>query len=999
MANQKKDATKRNPQKKIKKKSESRVQRREKGEKADKKENFAVVGIGASAGGVKALEGFFNVMPPNSGLAFVVIQHLDPRHESYMASLLEQHTRMKVVQTTNGMTVEPNRVYLKPPNRDVVIAGHTLQLLPPKEKRGTKLPIDTFFRSLAEELREMSIGIILSGTGADGTMGAKEIKGAGGLVLAQDPYQAEYPDMPRSVIESEAADFTLPVERMPDAFMNYLGHPFVEFKATVKKPEKTKEEKIKDAYPAILALIRRTTGHDFTGYKNNTVHRRIGRRMAIHRVKNPKEYLRFLRENPEEVTALFKDMLINVTNFFRDAPAWEVLARKVIKPMIKDDPLDMPIRAWVPGCGSGEEAFTLAILIHETMEKIGVQHEIKIFATDIDEEAIAIARESVYPENITSDVSPERLRKYFSEQGGKYKVENSVREMVIFAIHDILKDPPFSQLNLISCRNLLIYMGSGLQEKIIPLMHYSLRPDGYLFLGTSESIGDFTDMFSVVNQKYKIFQSHEMESRQAYYNQFEMAFGNARGDKSFDRWDQSDEQKQEKEIQKKLQIRRQMEQTILETVAPPAVFVDKDLNVLYFHGDTRKFLHPPVGEVSYKILSMTDKELANRIKEAVDQIKKGEVSATYNKIIFDHDGAVAAEVDVIPSKVKVDGREVILITFREKKVASKKKRDDETLSAEDSKVRELENQLIQAKQNLHATIEELETSNEELKSANEELQANNEELQSTNEELESSKEELHSTNEELETVNAELRSKNEELQKTEDYLRNLFSHSPFGAIFLDNDLKIIRFTPAVQSVFNLIERDVGRALSDITTNLKDLDIVKESEDVLDTLAKKEVEVGTKDGRWLHVNLMPLRTDGNRIAGVVINFLDITRAKELEKKSEREKLLRQNLIDALPQPAVLIDAGFKIKAINTSFKEAFDLTPKSVQEKKLETIIGWGSPELGKKLEKRLTQKKDIKAMEITIKLPGIGDRTARLSVHRLSGNEVEGEWLLLIDTK
>jgi two-component system CheB/CheR fusion protein len=469
---------------------------------------FPVVAIGASAGGLKALEGFFDTMPSNCGMAFVVVQHLDPKHVSLMTALLEKHTRMKVIHAEDGLKVQPNHVYVKPPGKEVVIRNRTLQLIEQKEKFRPQLPIDTVFRSLAEDLGEKAICVILSGAGSDGTLGLKAVKGAGGMAMVQDEKEAEYDGMPRSAISTGLADFILPVHRMAEELVSYLAHPFLE-------PEGIKDEtadaRFDRVIQKVLAVVRRVTGHDFSGYKRSTVRRRIGRRMAVHQITDVSHYGNYLRQTPAEVEELFKDLLINVTNFFRDPRAFEVIEKGVIPALFAQKDPDVPIRLWVPGCGTGEEAYSLAMILVEAMERRERYWKVQVHATDINPEAIESARAAIYPGNIAADATSERLGRFFKKEGDTYKVDRQLRDMVVLAIHDFTRDPPLSRLDMISCRNVLIYMDPPLQKKIIPLFYYALIDQGMLVLGTSEGVGDFHDLFETVDKKYKVYRARKID--------------------------------------------------------------------------------------------------------------------------------------------------------------------------------------------------------------------------------------------------------------------------------------------------------------------------------------------------------------------------------------------------------------------------------------------------------------------------------------------------------
>jgi two-component system, chemotaxis family, CheB/CheR fusion protein len=839
---------------------------------------FPIVGIGASAGGLEALEGFFSHVPPEPNMAFVVIQHLAPKHKSVMDSLLKRRTQMDVVVAEDGRKIEPNCVYLNPPDKDVAIMDGTLHLMEPVQRQGIRLPIDYFFRSLAQDQREKAICIVLSGTATDGTLGVKAIKGEGGMVMAQEEKQAQYDSMPKSAIDTGLVDFILPVEKMSEELMRYAKHPYI------KAPEKitAAEEKFETTLSKIFLAVRAATGHDFSNYKQSTTRRRIQRRMAVHQIEDITDYLRYLQKNPAEVGILDKDLYIRVTNFFRDSDAFDALNQKVILSLLKEKQPEASLRIWVPGCASGEEAYSIAIMFTEAMEMLKKHFDIQIFASDIDAESIERARGAVYPESIAADVSDGRLRHFFKKEGNAYKLKKQIREMVVFAVQNLIKDPPFSKLELVSCRNLLIYMDSELQKKILPLFYYTLNKDGFMFLGPSESIGGFADLFAPVDTKWKIFKrkTPAVEKVAGYVPPpfYEAAFGRIRAEAG--------------EGVAEAKIRQLAEKIILEHYAPSCVLIDEKYNILYFHGKTDTFLSPPTGEPSFNILNMIRDDLRYRLGATLHQaIKQKKTAVSEGLQIKRDDGLLTVDIQVRPLMKPEAMQGLIMVTFETKKPPEKrdkKKKVPEGLEEGkvDGRVTSLEQELQSTKQYLQTTVEELEASNEELKSTNEELQSTNEELQSSNEELETSKEELQSTNEELGTVNAELQGKIDELSRANDDLNNLFASTEVGTIFLDTELRIKSFTPSASKIFNLIKTDIGRSISDLSPKITYEDIHKDAQQVLKTLSQKETEIQTAEGEWFSMRLLPYRTVENVIDGVVITFVDINKIKKAESEQGR-----------------------------------------------------------------------------------------------------------------
>jgi two-component system CheB/CheR fusion protein len=840
---------------------------------------FPIVGIGASAGGLEAIEGLFANTPSEMKIAFCIIQHLAPERKSMMGSLLEKYTKMKIVEARDGVKVEPGCVYLNPPNRDVSIMNGRLLLSEPALPRGAHLPIDHFFRSLAEDKGDKSICIVLSGTGTDGTLGLKAVKGAGGMAMAQEEAQAKYDSMPKSAIDTGLVDYVLPVEKMAAVLSKYVEHPYI------VGPEKalTAKEKLESHLQKIFMLIRSTTGHDFSQYKQSTIRRRIERRMAVHQIGKISEYVTYLDKNHSEIKLLFKDFLITVTNFFRDPKAFECLNDEVILPLVRVKPNEANIRVWVAGCATGEEAYSIAILLEEAASALKKHFNVQVFATDIDADAIERARQGVYPDSIIADVSAERLKTFFVKEENAYRVKKQIRETVVFAMQNLVKDAPFSRLDLVSCRNVLIYMNTSLQKKIIPLFHYTLNPDGFMFLGTSETIGEFTDLFSPTDAKWRIFKRKNaivrMKLEQKALPLGDLSGEFAKGERRFE--------------PTPISIKQMAERTILQEYAPPCVLIDEKFDVLYFNGDTDKYLSMPTGEPNFNLLKIAREDIRYQLSTLLHKCQKEK------KIVICKNMNIAINGDVVPINIVVKPitdpgikNEFMMVLFESAKpatAASQKKRQHAQSRQIEPRIAALEHELQSTKEYLQTTVEELETSNEEMKSTNEELQSTNEELQSTNEELETSREELQSTNEELETVNNELQNKVEQLSESNNDLNNLFGSTEVATIFLDTDIRIKRFTPGAADIFKLINTDVGRPVSDITHNLLYDNLLKDIHEILTNLGRVEKEVRSKSGHWYFMRILPYRTTENVVDGVVVTFVDITKQKQAEDKlQEREK---------------------------------------------------------------------------------------------------------------
>ncbi len=859
--------------------------------KSTTEQNFPIVGIGASAGGLEALERLFAGMPPDTGLSFVIIQHLAPTHKSIMGVLLQKYTKMPIHEIEDGTRVEPNSIYLNPPGADVSIIDRTLMLTSPSASNAMRLPINHFFRSLAEDQGRLAICIVLSGTGSDGSLGLQAIKGEGGLTIAQEESQAGYDSMPRSAIQTGMVDYILRVENMPAQLRKYVDHPYV------KAPDKliSTRETLGNFMKKIFLLVRAKTGHDFSHYKENTTRRRIERRMAVHQIDNITNYYTYLSQNLDEVHALYRDMLISVTNFFRNPEAFDILKKKVIPDLLKTKKEDSHIRIWVPACATGEEAYSIAILFVEALEKLDKHMGVQMFATDIDLKSIDFARAAEYPVSISADVDPKRLKRFFIREDNHYKVKKEIRELVVFADQNLIKDPPFSKLDMVSCRNLLIYMEKILQDKVLNLFHYTLHDGGVLFLGSSESIGGYSEYFSPYDTKNKIYKRTGTQVERDFGFQdsphFDLALEPAI--KPIAR---------EKSAET---IQRIAEQAIMDSYAPAFVLVNEKHEIVYFNGDTSDYLAPPIGQPVFNILSMAREDLRFKLHTAINKaIRYGKSVTVKNFQALRGEKLLHFDIQIKRLHLtKVTTHTFWMVVFEEKKI----KRDTASKASSkkdrvDPRITNLERELQATKEYLQSTNEELETTNEELKSANEELQSTNEEMQSSNEELETSKEELQATNEELSTVNSELQSKVNDLSKANNDLNNLLASTEIATIFLDSDLCVNRYTPSVTRIFNLKKGDVGRPISDITFNLQYNALYDDARVVLDTLERKEIQVETTDGRWMTLRILPYRTLDNVIEGLVLTFMDVTILKKADE-SVRESEIK--LKEALKQSAVTV----------------------------------------------------------------------------------------------
>jgi two-component system CheB/CheR fusion protein len=849
---------------------------------------FPIVGIGASAGGLEAFEKFFRHMASDMGIAFVIVQHLDPNHDSMLVDIVRRYTRMDVLQVQDGMQVQPDTIYIIPPNRDMSLLHRTLYLSEPEAARGLRLPIDFFFRSLAEDLHEQAICIILSGTGTDGTLGMRAIKGEGGMAMVQTPSSAKYDGMPQNAIATGMVDYTLPPEDMPRQLSTYVRQEFVPGKRRVEPALAPSS----DALQKVFLSLRSQTGHDFSQYKPSTIMRRIERRMTVNQMPQIDDYVSFLRQSPVEIDTLFREMLIGVTSFFRDPDAFDALQHKVLPYLFQERPRGKPVRVWVPGCSTGEEAYSLAILFREYANQMSLDYTVQLFATDIDNLAIEKARAGIYPDSIAADVSAERLRQFFSHEGNSFHVVQSVREMVIFAVQNVIKDPPFSTIDLISCRNLLIYMNSDLQKRVLPLFHYALKPGGFLFLGTSETPGESTRLFTTIDRKWSLFQRMEGDERT------KMPPGFALPDQSRSLWN-------DPQTSPKRSLREIAERTLLEQYAPPGVIINEQGDILYFHGKTGKYLEPASGDASLNVYEMAREGLNMVLPTAVRDSIKRQSTTVHTGIQVKTNRAI----QVINVHITPLPQSLLMITFEEVTVLEPTALDEteaDDNGEQDQRVHALQQELNSTREYLQTTIEELQSSNEEVKSSNEELQSTNEELQSTNEELVTSKEELQSVNEELVTVNTELRTKIDQLSRANNDQKNLLASMEVGTIFLDHELHILRFTPAAEKVLNVLESDIGRPLGHLTSTIVTLNLVEIAEGVLHDLQIREEEVQNQDGEWFMLRAQPYRTTENVVEGVVITFSDITRQKRVQEDLYNHQQIIEGVYSILDIPIFVLD---------------------------------------------------------------------------------------------
>jgi two-component system CheB/CheR fusion protein len=841
---------------------------------------FPVVGIGASAGGIEALNEFFKAMRPDGGMAFVVIQHLPPDRDSFMADILAKHTQMPVSQVLDGIPVEADHVYVIRPGHTLTIKEGVLRLGESVERPGHARPVDDFFRSLAEEQRERAICVVMSGMGSNGTAGARMIKAVGGVCIAQDPDTAKFPLMPRNLIEAGLADFILPPADIPQRLLHYATHPYTTGRQNVEALLRTERHQ----YGEIITILRSRTRQDFSSYKKPTVLRRIQRRMGLNQLHELGDYASLLRQNPTEVGALSDDLLIHVTGFFRDGEAWEALRNQVIVPLVTEREAGTTIRCWVTACATGEEAYTLAMLLMEAAESAGKHFDVKIFATDMAERSLAHARTGAYPLGIEGELSMQRVERFFDKDDSRYRVKKVLRETVVFAPQNLLQDPPFSRLDICTCRNLLIYLDPEAQQRVLALLHFGLRKGGTLFLGNSETIGEHASMFEPIDKKWRIYRRVGPTRKEGLEFPIPSGLANTLRERGFPG------------AVPAISVPQVTNRTLLERYTPVAITVDRQHQVVYFHGDTSPYLDQPRGEPTRDILVMVREKLRSTVRAALHKASTENTRVTLSDGLLETgQGPRRISVTVAPFE-KNAAPGYYLISFQQLEETP----PAATVAGSPPSDAQLENELLQVRSELQSSINELQTSNEELKASNEEITSINEELQSTNEELETNKEELQSLNEELSTVNAQLQAKMEELQSATNDLSSLLSSTDIAVIFLDRRFRIRRFTPAVKDLVELIPSDIGRPLDDLARKFDDPELLDDAATVLDKLVPMEREISSNSGRTYVRRVLPYRTADNRIDGVVVTFVDITARKAAEDalRQNEERLRRVVAIETV-----------------------------------------------------------------------------------------------------
>lgn len=967
---------------------------------------FAVVGIGASAGGLEAYTQLLSHLPTDTGMAFVLIQHLAPDQKSMLSAILSRATQMPVIEVQDGMSVKPNHVYVIPPNAKMTIERGVLKLVPREPGRKQFMSVDAFFISLAKERGNKAIGVVLSGGDADGSRGLEEIKAAGGITFAQTEETAKVSSMPNTAVATGHVDFILPPQAIAEELAKIATHPYVTRPSPVELAEEQVESQ--NTFSTIFALLRSATGVDFTYYKQTTLKRRIMRRMALYKLERLEDYVRYLKKNSVEVIALYQDALINVTSFFRDPEAFEALKRQVFPAIAKDKSPGSPIRVWVAGCSTGEEAYSLAICLLEFLAESSRQVPIQIYATDVSEMAIDKARIGIYKHSQVSDVSPERLQRFFVQVEGGYQICKNVREQCVFARQNLISDPPFSRLDLISCRNVLIYLGTPLQKKLLPIFHYGLKPTGFLMLGTSETVGDFTDLFSLIDKKYKIYSRKLTATR---LNMDLIATSYALETANF-------HLRTKEETQSDLDVQKEADRIVLNQFAPVGAIVNGDLEILQFRGQTSAYLEPAPGKASLNLLRMAKESLRLELRTAIHQAKKEEVPICKEEIaIVLLDRLRQVRIDVIPFKVPGVGDSYFLVLFADTPPLLFETETADNLVggtagqgssqlreklANEQEITQLKQELATTKEHLQSIIEEQQATNQDLRAANEEILSSNEELQSTNEELETAKEEIQAANEELNTINDELHRRNIESNLVNNDLQNLLSSINIPILMLESDLRIRRFTPLAQRIFNLIPTDIGRPLRDINHNLNAPDLEQQILEVINTLSVKEREIEDQEGHWYDLRIRPYRTSDNKIDGAVVILVDIDAIKRSSELLNTSRNYAEAIVETMRGPLIVLNSELRAISANRAFYEMFQVVPSNIEQRLIfDGNSGeWNIPRLRSFLEEILPstfQLEEFQDFEIEHEFEQIGHRILKLNARRMFQADLQELILLSIE--
>ena len=932
-----------------------------------------VVGIGASAGGLEALGELVKYVPMDN-MSFVVVQHLAPHHESVLPQLLSRTSKVEVQTATDGTLAEPNHVYVIPPNTDLALLHGVIRLMPPPAGDRPRLPIDYFFRSLAEDQGPSAIGIILSGTGTDGTLGLRAIKEGGGLVFVQDPSSAKYDGMPRSALASGFTDFCLAPKAIGEelARIAHGSESLRIYKTPARAPQ------VQEQIARLFLMVRSAFGNDLSRYKPSTVERRIERRMTLHRLGNLEDYVKLVQSDSDELQALYKDMLITVTNFFRDHEPFEVLKSKIFPRLLEQKKDRLPIRVWVTACATGEEAYSIAITLLEFLGDQAPDKRIQIFGTDVDDESIQHARRGVYPVNIELDVSPERLNHFFVKKESEYQISRQIRDLVVFSKQNLLRDAPFSRMDLVCCRNLLIYLQSSSQKKVLSILHYALNPSGYLLLGSSESVGDAPELFSQVDRKWKIYIKRHSATVSTLDEILSVPGGVERIHPG-------------SATRPIISLQALADRKILEVYGPPGVLVNENLDILHFRGHTGPYLNPAPGAASFNILRLARPELHIELKRNIQQAFSEDKRISADVRFYEEGKPSAVRLDLVPIQEPETKTRCLLISFLKSEAppevlpkAFPESETDERIIALGRRLQEVERELEATKDYLQSTIEDKESANEELKSANEELQSSNEELQSTNEELETSREEMQSTNEELTTVNEELNNRMSELGQTNDDLHNVLVGLDNPVIIVGMDFRIRRYTASAERLLNLVPADVGRSVSFLDSFCGN-DVRSKVSQVIETLSTVEEELLGRNQRWYALRIIPYKTLDHAIRGAVISLNDIDVRKRIAVLMRDVGEYATKFLGAIHHPLVILDGRFRIVWANDAYYKRFQAVP----EETIGNVFpssgdpAWTGSKVRQRLEETLRTGEVLRDLLIPAPSEGRAKRSLRIGASRV----------------
>jgi two-component system CheB/CheR fusion protein len=959
-------------------------------------ELFPVVGIGASAGGLEAFTQLLNYLPTNTGMAFVIIQHMSPEQGSELSLILSRATQMPVHEAQDGMMIEPNQVYVIPANASMTIAQGVLQLKPRPSSNRVFMSVDTFLLSLAEDRGNKGIAVILSGADSDGARGLEAVKAAGGVTFAQCRESAQVESMPNTAIATGQVDFILPPDQIAEQLYEISRHPYIASQPSPELGATSPPATAQEALAIIFNLLRKVTGVDFTYYKQTTLNRRIQRRMLLYKLERLEDYARYLQSNPAEVMALYQDCLIHVTSFFRDPESFEALKSLVFPVIVKDKSLSTPIRIWVAGCSTGEEAYSIAICLLEFLAEQVPRVPIQIYATDISETAIEYARNGIYTPSQIANVSPERLYRFFVQVEGGYQISKSVRELCVFARQNLIGDPPFSRLDLISCRNVLIYLGTALQKKLLPIFHYGLKPKGFLMLGTSETVGDFTDLFTLCDKKNKIYAKKLTAVRPS------IELTSSPSSPTI-----INPQPHETEhFPSDLDLQKEADRIVLNQYAPAGVVVDMNLEILQFRGQTSPYLEPAPGRASLNLLKMAKEQLRRELQSTIYQAKQQNLSVKRESLQV-REGTRVRQITINVTPFQVGpSQQCFLVLFEDAPMILDlaDATDDGRTPAkrktrESQEIARLKQELATTREHLQSIIEEQQATNQDLRAANEEILSSNEELQSTNEELETAKEEIQAANEELNTVNDELRRRTQEATQVSNDLQNLLNSIHIPILMLGSDLQIRQFTPAMEGIFNLISSDIGRPLSDITHKLNVPNLEQQILEVIRTLNLKAQEIQDRDGHWYHLRIRPYRTIDNKIDGAVLVLIDIDDLKRSNAQLLEARDYAATIVETIWEPLIVLNSDLRVISANCSFYDMFEVSPVQTEQYSIFDLGNgqWDIPQLRSQLEEILASDAQFQDFVVEHDFAHIGHKIMRLKARKMPKSDNTHMILLAIE--